>query len=35
MDSLRVQYSITAQLSGRNGYDVTKLLATEHVGKEY
>ena len=26
IDSLRIQYSITAHLSGRNGCDVTKLV---------
>ena len=34
-DSLRNQYGITAQLSGRNGYDVTRLVATEHVRNKY
>ena len=31
--SLRIQYRITAQLSGRNRCDVTR--ATEHVRKNY
>ena len=34
-DSLRIQYSITAQLNGRNDCDVTRLVATEHVRNKY
>ena len=28
--SIRIQYSIAAQLKGRNDYDVTRQVATEH-----
>ena len=34
-DSLCIQYSITAQLSGRNDSDVTRLVATEQVRNKY
>ena len=29
---LRRQYGVTAHSSGRNGFDVTRLVATEHSG---
>ena len=35
MDSHRIQYSVTAQASGRNGYDLIRQVATEHVGNKY
>ena len=34
-DSLRVQYSIAAQLSGWNDCDVTRLVATEQVRNQH
>ena len=35
LPSIRIQYSITAQLSGWNDYDVTRQVATEHGRNKY
>ena len=32
-DSLRIEYSFTAQIGGRNDCNITKLVAMEHVQK--
>ena len=35
IDWLSIQYSVTAQHSGWNGCDVTKLVASEHLRNKY